>query len=140
MYYFRFLVYYLHKYSYDLWSICIWNEIVNRLWMCQIKQPMQQSSKYGRRCNNSEHSNTIKHIHTIATNHPDIQLLIRMTAGTRKRVRRNNLKKCRINLQYLAIIIIMIYDEIKGQKLVSFLSYQVILKMWKKEERRIKII
>lgn len=33
-----------------------------------------------------------------------------------------------------------IRSEIKGQKLVSFLSYQVILKMWKKEERRIKII
>jgi hypothetical protein len=53
------------------------NEIVNRLLMCQINQPMQQSSKYGRRCTKSKHSNTIKHIHILATNHPDLQLLIR---------------------------------------------------------------
>ena len=53
--------------------------------MCQIKEPMEQSSKYGRRCNNnSEQSNTIKHIHTTATNHPDIQLLIRMTVSNKE--------------------------------------------------------
>jgi hypothetical protein len=64
--------------------------------MYQIKQPMQQSSKYGRRCNNSEHSNTIKHIHAIATNHPDIQLLIRMTAGNKEEEKEKQFKKCRI--------------------------------------------
>lgn len=61
--------------------------------MCQIKQPMQQSSKYGRRCNNSEHSNTIKHIHTIATNHPDIQLLIRMTVSNKEEGDEKQFKK-----------------------------------------------
>jgi hypothetical protein len=39
----------------------------------------------------------------------------------------------------MQIVIIMMYNndmrsQIKRQKLVSFLSYQVILKMWKKEE------
>jgi hypothetical protein len=52
--------------------------------MRQIKQAMQQSSKYGRRCTKSKHSNTIKHIHTIATNHPDLQLLIRRIVSNKE--------------------------------------------------------
>jgi len=61
--------------------------------MCQIKQPMQQSSKYGGRCTKSKHSNTIKHIHTIATNQPDLQLLIRRIMSNKEEEKEKQFRK-----------------------------------------------
>ena len=74
--------------------------------MNESKNRTDATTKYGRRCINSKHSNMIKHIQT-ARNQADAHYSSKDSGSRGVGEETNNLEKCIIKLQFMMIVLIL---------------------------------